>query len=149
MRIRNYEEVTGIMAHIMDSNFPSHDGLKGVDALRQWHVTENGWSDIGYHFFIDSDGIIHNCRDSKYTGAHCPKRGANRTHIGVCFFGKSGDVTEKQFESFRALAIELQWTLCPNMKSVNQHSDFDPVRRKYCAGIPQDWLDNLEQDLLD
>ena len=24
--------------------------------LRQWHVEERGWSDIGYHFFIDLAG---------------------------------------------------------------------------------------------
>ena len=42
-----------------------------TDDLRQWHVIENGWSDIGYHYLIKFDGSIHTCRDEKYQGAHC------------------------------------------------------------------------------
>lgn len=148
MKKRSYDKVIGVMAHIMDSNHKHHDGINGVKELKKWHVDENGWDDIGYHFFIDSTGYIHHCRSHEFIGAHCPKLNANTTHIGVCFFGKSGEVTEKQFQSFRDLTMELQWTLCPNLKKVNQHSEFDPIRRKYCAGIPRDWLDNLEQDLL-
>ena len=27
-----------------------------VDTIRKWHVEGRGWSDIGYHFYIDING---------------------------------------------------------------------------------------------
>ncbi len=27
--------------------------------IYNWHVKENGWSDIGYHFLIDLKGVRH------------------------------------------------------------------------------------------
>jgi len=34
-----------------------------VDTIRSWHVDGRGWSDIGYHFYIDLYGEIHKGRD--------------------------------------------------------------------------------------
>jgi len=53
--------------------------------LYNWHITERGWEDIGYHYFINSDGVVYKCRDIKYQGAHA--RGRNHDSIGVCLAG--------------------------------------------------------------
>jgi len=53
--------------------------------LRQWHVEERGWSDIGYHFFIDLAGEIHECRPIERTGAHT--KGHNWDSIGIAYAG--------------------------------------------------------------
>ena len=29
-----------------------------VEIIRKWHVEGNGWSDIGYHYFIKKDGEV-------------------------------------------------------------------------------------------
>ena len=29
-----------------------------VDEIRRWHVKDNGWSDIGYHWIIELDGSL-------------------------------------------------------------------------------------------
>ena len=34
-----------------------------VDTIRSWHVDGRGWSDIGYHFYIDLYGEIHKGRN--------------------------------------------------------------------------------------
>ena len=60
-----------------------------VDDLRKWHVDENGWSDIGYHFFIDINGDLHECRPIEKTGAHC--KGNNFDSIGVAYAGGVGE----------------------------------------------------------
>ena len=39
-----------------------------VDDLRRDHLA-NGWSDIGYHFYITVDGVIYNCRPVAVIGA--------------------------------------------------------------------------------
>jgi len=41
-----------------------------VDTIRSWHVDGRGWSDIGYHFYIDLYGDIHKGRDIAKIGAH-------------------------------------------------------------------------------
>ena len=41
-----------------------------IEDIRHWHVVERGWSDIGYHWIIDRNGIIHKGRDSRLSGAH-------------------------------------------------------------------------------
>ena len=56
-----------------------------VDTIRSWHVDGRGWSDIGYHFYIDLYGEIHKGRDIAKIGAHC--KGYNRNSIGICYCG--------------------------------------------------------------
>lgn len=53
--------------------------------LFNWHVKERGWSDIGYHFFIDLEGETHECRPIEKTGAHT--KGNNFDSIGICYAG--------------------------------------------------------------
>ena len=56
-----------------------------VKDIRDWHVNGNGWSDIGYHFYIDLYGEIHKGRDIAKIGAHV--KGMNRNSIGICYCG--------------------------------------------------------------
>ena len=56
-----------------------------VDTIKDWHVKGRGWSDIGYHFYIDLYGEIHKGRDIARIGAHC--KGQNRNSIGICYCG--------------------------------------------------------------
>ncbi len=44
-----------------------------------------GWADVGYHFLIDSNGVIHEGRDLAYQGANA--KGNNTDSIGVGFIG--------------------------------------------------------------
>jgi N-acetylmuramoyl-L-alanine amidase len=46
-----------------------------VAELKRWHVEDNNWSDIGYHFVIDIDGTVATGRPVTRPGAHC--RGKN------------------------------------------------------------------------
>ncbi len=56
-----------------------------VETIKDWHVNGRGWSDIGYHFYIDLYGEIHKGRDIAKIGAHC--KGQNRNSIGICYCG--------------------------------------------------------------
>ena len=56
-----------------------------VDTIKDWHVKGRGWSDIGYHFYIDLHGDIYKGRDIAKIGAHC--KGQNRNSIGLCYCG--------------------------------------------------------------
>lgn len=56
-----------------------------VDTIRRWHVSGNGWSDIGYHYVIALDGTVNTGRPLERSGAHCA--GHNARSIGVCYVG--------------------------------------------------------------
>ncbi|MDE5653764.1 MAG: N-acetylmuramoyl-L-alanine amidase [Muribaculaceae bacterium] len=55
-----------------------------VDQIRQMHL-QRGFSDIGYHWYIDLQGEIHAGRSESLAGAHC--LGHNTRSIGVCYCG--------------------------------------------------------------
>lgn len=56
-----------------------------LEQLRHDHVAVNGWRDIGYHFYITLDGVVHPCRPIERMGAHA--RGYNAHSIGICYEG--------------------------------------------------------------
>jgi N-acetylmuramoyl-L-alanine amidase len=59
----------------------------GVKQIRRWHVEDNGWSDIGYHYVIRRDGRIERGRQDDTPGAHV--RGHNSDSIGICVVGRT------------------------------------------------------------
>ncbi len=50
-----------------------------------WHKVDNGWSGIGYHFFISKGGTIYRGRPEWAVGAHAS--GRNSDSIGICVEG--------------------------------------------------------------
>lgn len=46
---------------------------------------KNGWSGIGYHYYVRKDGSIYRGRPENKLGAHC--KGMNSCSLGVCFEG--------------------------------------------------------------
>jgi len=90
-----------LVFHCNDSDVRSH---ANVETLRKWHVDENGWSDIGYQYFIDFDGVVWPCRPVHIAGAHC--KGNNHDSIGICLAGRN-KFNDKQFEAAIILAREL------------------------------------------
>ena len=55
-----------------------------ADQIHAWHLA-NGWSGIGYHFFVRKDGTVYSGRPEDTVGAHAG--GSNSDSIGVCFEG--------------------------------------------------------------
>jgi len=44
-----------------------------------------GWSDCGYHYYIDRQAVLHTMRPAEKIGAHC--KGHNRDSIGIAMAG--------------------------------------------------------------
>lgn len=61
-----------------------------VETIHSWHLG-NGWSGIGYHFFVRKDGTIYRGRPIDKVGAHCS--GHNSNTIGICFEGNFQEET--------------------------------------------------------
>ena len=99
-----------------------------VETIRKWHVDGRGWSDIGYHFYIDINGKIWKGRDIQKIGAHCS--GNNRSSIGICYCGgveadgktPKDTRTESQKESLLSVLKTLK-AMFPDA-SIYSHNEF-------------------------
>ena len=56
-----------------------------VEQIRQDHIKNNHWSDIGYHYVVDLQGHTRLGRDVDISGAHA--EGHNSYSIGVVYVG--------------------------------------------------------------
>jgi len=61
----------------------------GYKEIRKWHVEDNGWDDVGYHFIIRRNGQLEKARPEGYSGAHAPSH--NSRSIGICLVGGMAD----------------------------------------------------------
>lgn len=53
-----------------------------------------GLLSVGYHFIIDRDGQVQECRPHATMGSHCP--GRNHDTIGVCLMGGLSDAGDQE-----------------------------------------------------
>ena len=95
-------EVDRVFIHCSASSLKAHDD---VEVIRGWHLN-NGWSDIGYTYYITFDGTVHRGRDVEITPA--AQRGHNTGTIAICLSGlRENDFTQEQFESLRNLCEQI------------------------------------------
>ena len=86
--------VDRIFLHCSASDRLEHDD---VEVIRDWHVNGNGWSDIGYHYFIKKDGTIEPGRDLERTPA--AQKGNNSGTIAICLHGLAAEkFTKAQYK---------------------------------------------------
>lgn len=65
----------------------------GAAEIREWHVNERGFYDIGYHRVIRRNGVAEMGRADARIGAHC--RGHNLYSIGICLVGRTAFTSEQ------------------------------------------------------
>jgi len=117
-----------------------------VDEVRRWHVEDNAWSAVGYHFLVDRGGQLLNGRPISKAGAHVKSH--NSDTIGVSLFGGKGgtkdqafedNFTPKQGETLRKLIDRLQSEYGPGLK-VSGHQEY---ANKACPCFDvRRWLNN-------
>ncbi len=112
-----------------------------VEWCRALHLGK-GWSDIGYHLYVEADGSISMGRPLHKRGAHCS--GRNMMSFGIAFVGglKDGEptntLTPKQREALVACIAELR-KLTGKELPVYSHRDF---KATFCPGFDaskEDW----------
>ena len=102
-------KIDAIIIHCADT-FPEMD--IGADAIRGWHVNQNNWRDIGYHFVIRRNGEVEKGRDVAVAGAHVA--GHNAHSIGICLVGgkarahrQATNFTKHQWAALKFLVDDL------------------------------------------
>ena len=86
---------------------PGHSIDISAAAIREYHIQEKGWADIGYHFVVRFDGTIEKGRDEHTMGAHV--EGFNSKSLGICFSGNGdlSDFTDAQKKAGAKLIADL------------------------------------------
>lgn len=97
-------------------------GNGDAQSIHQMHLA-NGWSGIGYHFYVRKDGTIYRGRPLHSIGAHCTGRNSNS--VGICFEGNYQVETmpETQLKAGREL-IQYLKGIYPNAE-IKKHSDLN------------------------
>jgi hypothetical protein len=90
-----------------------------ISHIRDSHVADRRWGDIGYHYIVDRAGRVWEGRNSKHQGAHV--QATNEHNLGIMLLGNF----DKQRPSDAQLAT-LRSTLIALMSIHNV-----PVRRVY------------------
>ena len=103
---------------------------------RRDHIAHRRFKDIGYHYYIDREGVIWPGRPEQEVGAHCKNH--NKHSIGVCYeggldrWGKPGDTrTQAQKRAMEVLLSDLKERY-PKALVVG-HRDLNPA--KDCPGF--------------
>lgn len=127
---RRPDPVKHLVVHCADTK-ATWDG--GVDQIRKWHIEDNGWSDVGYHFVIKRDGTIQRGRPVWAVGSGAA--GYNSHSIHVCLVGGQDNAGNPE-DNFRPiqkaacafLLAALKRYVAPTAE-VCGHRDFPGVKK--------------------
>ncbi len=103
-----------------------------IDDIDRWHKAR-GFAQIGYHWYIDREGTIHQGRSEKLAGAHV--RHYNQHALGVCYEGgldekgKPADTRTPEQKAALWFLLEDLHRDYPNAKIVG-HRDFPNVAKQ-------------------
>ena len=116
------------------------------EECRREHIVHRRFKDIGYHFYITRDGLVHAGRPLGQPGAHC--RNHNRHSIGICYEGgldakaKPRDTrTGPQKTALRELLRQLK-DIFPQALVVG-HRDLDPMKECPCFDAAREYSDGI------
>ena len=105
------------------------------EECRRDHIMHRHFRDIGYHYYITRDGVVHEGRPIEKVGAHC--EGHNSHSIGVCYEGgldangKPADTrTDAQRKALKSLIEDLHQRF-PKALIVGHH-DLNPAKACPC-----------------
>ena len=99
----------------------------GVEKIREWHVDDNKWDDVGYHHVIRRCGTLEPARPEEMQGSHNPQ--TNYRSVAVCLIGGSdangkweNNFTDAQFITLKSLILDL-------LKRYEIKEDFKQIKK--------------------
>jgi len=99
-----------------------------ADDIDRWHKN-NGWSKIGYHFFVDKEGNIYRGGEEDTLGAHAS--GSNSDSIGICAEGNYDYETMPEAQKNSLIELVNYLKNKYGISTVIKHSD---VNNTSCPG---------------
>ena len=122
----NYTTVTHLIVHHTAGSNTSSDWAAVVRSIWNFHIFTNGWSDVGYNYLIDPNGVIYEGRagGDNVVGAHfsCQNGGT----MGVSLLGTFTTV-QPTTTALTSLKEVLSWKA--------DQRNIDPAVASYHAGM--------------
>ena len=115
----------------------------GVEKIREWHVDDNKWDDVGYHHIITRDGTLEPARPEEMQGAHAPA--ANYRSVAICMIGGANSFVDwennfldPQWVTLKALLLNLIEKY--EIKKIIGHYQVDDKKECPSFKVPE-WLE--------
>jgi len=149
VKIQTDREIDGIIVHCSASDEKHQATVAAIRKLHtssfsvhfkwgKYHTTGKEFSDIGYHFIITPNGMVHIGRPLERSGAHC--KGYNLRTIGICLVGNL-KFTDEQFVALQELCTNICATYDLTFTDVYPHNFFND--KKSCPNFDLDVLKSL------
>ncbi len=96
------------------SNFKIINGRPNYNYLFRWirdyHINNNKWKDIAYHFIVFPDGFVKEGRNINELPASIP--GRNKNAVAICMIGNfdEDEITPEQLQATKKLIEQLKKT---------------------------------------
>ena len=126
------KKIDAIIIHCSATRAEQDLRAKDIDRIHK----QRGFSQIGYNFIIDLDGMVEDGRSLSIDGAHCSTKGFsgisyNKHSIGICYIGgldANGKPADTRTPAQRASLRELVAKLCKEylIIEVLGHRDASP-----------------------
>lgn len=109
-----------------------------VEQIDRYHRSI-GWGGCGYHFVVEKNGDVIQCRDLTQIGAHV--LGANGSSVGIAWIG-TDHPTKEQYESLLVITAAVMMETGTMLQRVKGHKDFSSAKDqgKTCPLINMDWF---------
>lgn len=102
------------------------DGAHWVRQVQRWHMIDNGWADIGYHFLISWDGTIYRGNPEDRIGSHA--RNFNSGNLGIALIGRydTGNPSEAQVKALTQMLRYLgdKYSIELNRTQIKGHGEW-------------------------
>ncbi|MEO0629804.1 MAG: peptidoglycan recognition family protein [Planctomycetota bacterium] len=116
-----------------------HDGMDPVrlgspaevadrlELIRQVHVENNGWADIGYHFAVDPQGRVWATRPLNLQGAHV--KNENEHNMGILVLGnfEMQSPTPAAMTALDSLLVEAAMVNRVPLANIRTHREWNPT----------------------
>ena len=100
---------TAVIHHTASPDWP-------VERIKQIHIKERGWQDVGYHYVIRKNGTIQKGRNINWQGAHAIGR---NHYTGIALTGYD-EFSNEQINALTKLLQELK------IKNIERHHEECP-----------------------
>ena len=132
---------------------PANDDI-GAAEIREWHIHERGWIDIGYHYVIRRNGTVEPGRPS--WALPSAVQGDNNHIVAICLVGgcdakknEQNNFTVQQWAALRSLIAGVIHEY-PTITNVKGHREYAEAiaQGKYCPSfdVPT-WWPTVQEDV--
>jgi LysM repeat protein len=115
-----------------DENSSKRSEVHFLQLIQKYHINENKWADIGYHFIISPSGKIYEGRLLSNSGAHVKNN--NQGNIGIALLGNydKEDLTKEEKDSLQKLIEALRERYSIKKSELYGHGELGKTK---CPGI--------------